>query len=202
MTGDDFKAELHHYLNEARAAFLWKLEGLSEYDLRRPLVPTGTNLLGLVKHVSNTEAGYFGAVFGRPCPDEQFPWPDENSPETQDNAHDDDPNIDMYAAADEPSQDVLDRYRRVMTFADTTIAELPLNAPGRVPWWRDDRRNVTLHKVLIHMIAELNRHLGHADIVRELIDGAAGHRAAADNLPDQDWAAYRNKLQTIADGFA
>ena len=51
------KHQLHDYLQQGRDALLWKLDGLSEYDLRRPLVPTGTNLLGLVKHVAGTEAG-------------------------------------------------------------------------------------------------------------------------------------------------
>ncbi|WP_428966041.1 mycothiol transferase [Micromonospora fluostatini] len=52
MTDLDAKANLHRYLREAREALLGKLDGLSEYDVRRPLVPTGTNLLGLVKHVA------------------------------------------------------------------------------------------------------------------------------------------------------
>ena len=60
------KAKLHEYLQTGRDALLWKLDGLSEYDVRRPVVPTGTNLLGLVKHVASVEAGYFGATFGRP----------------------------------------------------------------------------------------------------------------------------------------
>ena len=190
MTNEDFKADLHKYLKEGRAALLWKLEGLSEYDLRRPLVPTGTNLLGLVKHVSNTEAGYFGSVFGRPCPAEQFPWPGH--------ADEDDPNIDMYAAEDETPQDVLERYRLVCEHADATIEALPLDAPGTVPWWRGERGQVTLHRILTHMIAELGRHVGHADIVRELIDGEAGHRPDSSNLPDNDWSAYREQLETIA----
>jgi hypothetical protein len=50
----------------AREALVWKLDGLSEYDARRPMVPTGTNLLGLVKHVASVEAGYFGETFDRP----------------------------------------------------------------------------------------------------------------------------------------
>jgi uncharacterized damage-inducible protein DinB len=60
MTGSDPKADLHRYLQDAREALLWKLAGLSEYDVRRPMVPTGTNLLGLVKHVASVELGYFG----------------------------------------------------------------------------------------------------------------------------------------------
>ncbi len=66
MTDSDPKAELLRYLQEGRDAMLWKLEGLGEYDVRRPLVPTGTNLLGLVKHLAGIELGYFGETFGRP----------------------------------------------------------------------------------------------------------------------------------------
>ncbi len=193
MTSDPFKAELHEYLKEARAALLWKLEGLSEYDLRRPLVPTGTNLLGLVKHLATTEAGYFGLVFGRPCPDEQFPWPWPDDLED---------NVDLYATAQESSEAIIAMYRRVNAHSDRTIEELPLDARGTVPWWRPERQSVTLNRILVHMIAELNRHLGHADIVRELVDGAAGHRADNANLPpDHDWVTYRDKVETIAQGF-
>jgi hypothetical protein len=65
MTSLDVKAELHSYLRGARETLVWKLVGLSEYDIRRPLTPTGTNLLGLVKHSTATHFGYFGEVFGR-----------------------------------------------------------------------------------------------------------------------------------------
>ena len=78
--GDPFsdpKAELQGYLQGARDALVWKLDGLSEYDIRRPMTPTGTNLLGLVKHCAGTELGYFGFVFGRPA-DEPTPWIDDD----------------------------------------------------------------------------------------------------------------------------
>jgi Protein of unknown function (DUF664) len=61
MTSDP-KATLHMYLQRARDALLWKLDGLSEYDIRRPMTPTGTNLLGLVKHLAGIEFGYLGRV--------------------------------------------------------------------------------------------------------------------------------------------
>jgi len=73
VSGRDPTPELRRDLQEAREALLWKLEGLSEYDVRRPMVPTGTNLLGLVKHVATMEVGYFGDTFGRPF-DERLPW--------------------------------------------------------------------------------------------------------------------------------
>ena len=85
MTGSDPKADLHRYLQIGREALLWKLDGLSEYDVRRPLTPTGTNLLGLVKHLASIEVGYFGETFGREFP-ERLGWLDDL---------DDDPSADM-----------------------------------------------------------------------------------------------------------
>ncbi|MFI5893989.1 DinB family protein [Actinoplanes sp. NPDC051513] len=186
----DAKADLRHYLDEARDALVWKLDGLSEYDARRPLTPTGTNLLGLVKHVAGVEAGYFGETFGRPLP-EPPPWI----------AADADPNTDMWATTDESRKEILDMYARVRAHADATIEALPLDAPGHVHWWQPGRQAVTLHRIVVHVTAETHRHAGHADIVRELIDGAAGLRPNGSNLPDGDgswWAAYRDRLEETA----
>jgi hypothetical protein len=80
------------------------------------------------------------------------------------------------------------------------IDALDLDSPGRVPWWGDDGE-VTLHRILVHMTAELHHHAGHADIVRELIDGAAGLRPDNSNLPEVDeayWPEYRDRLEAIA----
>jgi hypothetical protein len=186
----DPKAELHAYLQGARDALVWKLDGLSEYDIRRPMTPTGTNLLGLVKHCAGVELGYFGFVFGRPA-DEPTPWM----------AHDADLNADMWARADETRDDIVGLYRRAWVHADATIAALPLDTTGEVAWWPEERRYPTLHRVMIHVIADVQRHAGHADIVRELIDGATGMLPYAANLPDLDaasWAAYREKLERTA----
>jgi uncharacterized damage-inducible protein DinB len=182
----DPKADLHRYLKAAREALLWKLSGLSEYDARRPLTPTGTNLLGLVKHLAGVEQEYFGACLGRPF-GEKLPWIDNG-----------DPQADMFATPDESREDILALHARVTEFADTTIEELPLDAPGVVPWWPEERRYVTLHLLLVHMIAETNRHAGHADILRETLDGAAGLRENVSNLPEQDWAAYRERVEKAA----
>lgn len=184
------KAVLHRYLRTAREVMLWKLDGLSEYDLRRPLTPTGTNLLGLVKHLASVELGYFGATFGRPS-DEALPWFDADAA----------PNADMWATADETRADILGLYERATAHADGTIEALDLDATGTVAWWPDEVNPVTLHHILVHLIAETNRHAGHADIVRELIDGAAGMREAADNLPDLDdgsWSSYVDRVDAAA----
>ncbi|WP_447006613.1 DinB family protein [Saccharothrix isguenensis] len=184
------KADLHRYLRTVREALLWKLDGLSEYDVRRPLTPTGTNLLGLVKHLASMEVGYFGDTFGRPF-GERFEWMGEDA----------EPNADMWATADESREDITGLYRRASEHADATIDALDLESTGAVPWWPEERRTVTLHLVLVHMIAETNRHAGHADIVRELIDGAAGLRPDNDNLASSDaswWDDYRARLERVA----
>jgi len=190
MAASDPKAVLHRYLQTAREVLVWKLDGLSEYDVRRPMVPTGTNLLGLVKHMIGGEAGYLGTVFGRPF-GEPLPWLAEDA----------EPNADMWATADEAREDIVALYRRVWAHADGTIDDLPLDATGRVPHWPEEHSEVTLHQVLVHLIAETNRHAGHADVVRELIDGGAGLRESNDNLAPGDaawWATYRNRLESVA----
>jgi uncharacterized damage-inducible protein DinB len=184
------KRDLHRYLQQAREALLWKLDGLPEYGIRRPMTPTGTNLLGVVKHVASVEAGYLGDTFGRPFP-QPLPWIEDGA----------EVNADMWATEDESREDVVGLYRTVWTHSDATIDALPLDAVGHVPWWPEERRAATLHRILVHMIAETNRHAGHADIVRELIDGAAGHRSDSDNLPGVDaawWHAYRDRLEQAA----
>lgn len=189
-TGADPKADLRRYLQAAREALLWKLEGLSEYDVRRPVVPTGTNLLGLVKHVASVEAGYLGDTFGRRF-DEPLPWFDEGA----------EPNADMWATAEESREQIVGLYRRVWAHSDATIDALALDAIGHVPWWPKDRSEVTLHRILVHMIAETDRHAGHADIVRELVDGAAGVREGDANMPPGDkawWEGYRDRLERVA----
>jgi uncharacterized damage-inducible protein DinB len=181
---------LLHYLRSAREALVWKLDGLSEYDARRPLTPTGTNLLGLVKHVASVEAGYLGDCFGRPF-GEPLPWLEEDA----------EPNADMWATAEESRADVLALYRRVWSNSDTTLAELPVDAPGEVPWWPEERRRVTLHQIAVHVVAETNRHAGHADILREVVDGAAGLRPDNDNLPAVPagwWEEHRARLEQVA----
>jgi uncharacterized damage-inducible protein DinB len=190
MVANDAKDDLRHYLQIAREALVWKLDGLSEYDVRRPMTPTGTNLLGLVKHVASVELGYLGDVFGRPS-GESLPWFEDDA----------EPNADMWATPEQSREEVVALYRRSWAHGDATIAALQLDSPGRVPWW-GDRADVTLHVILVHMIAETNRHAGHADIVRELIDGAAGLRAGNDNMAPVDdtwWQDYRARLERIAD---
>jgi uncharacterized damage-inducible protein DinB len=184
------KDHLKLYLQEGRDALLWKLDGLGEYDIRRPLTPTATNLLGLVKHTAAVESEYLGVVFGRPFP-ETIPYLAEGA-ET---------NADMWATAEETREHHVELYKRIWAHSDATIDALDLDAPGVVPWWRPETRNVTLHRILIHVIAETHRHAGQADIVRESIDGLAGLSDGNSNLPETDptwWAAYRERVEQAA----
>jgi hypothetical protein len=179
------KDDLLRYLRRDWETLPWKLDGLGEHAVRRPLTPTGTNLLGLVKHVALTTAGYFGAPLGRP---DVLVWTDEQ------------PNDDMWARPDESRAQVLALYETAVADAEAALAELPLDHPAHVPWWPEP--DVTLHRIGVHMTAELQRHCGHADILRELLDGAAGMTPTADNLPpDFAWDTYRARVQAAADHF-
>jgi hypothetical protein len=189
VTGLDLKGNLHQYLQGARETLVWKLEGLGEYDIRRPLTRTGTNLLGLIKHNAISHARYFGEVFDRPFSEPLPRWDDLSAFGTE-----------HWATEHETRAEVVDFYRRVWSHSDATINAVPLDSIGRVPWW-GDAGHVTLQGVLVHMTAETQRHAGHADIVRELIDGSAGLLKGHDNLPPFDeawWADHRDQLERAA----
>lgn len=184
---DEFaKDNLHVRLRRDRDALLWKLDGLSAYDARRPLTATGTNLLGLVKHVATVEARYFGEVFDRPFPEPLSRWEDHDG-------------SDQWAAEDESRDQIIGFCRRTWEHADATINELPLDAPGHVPWWPRPHRSTNLFAVLVHVLGESNRHAGHADILREGIDGRTGVRAEHEQPIDEEArAAYRAKIERVA----
>ncbi|MGW5667129.1 DinB family protein [Micromonospora sp. NPDC003776] len=190
----DAKAALHHYLQATREDLIWKLDGLSEREARLPRTASGNNLLGVLKHCLNVEASYLGPTFGR-----EFPAPEELVPMQ---AYDDDPQADWYAREDETKDGLIDLYRRVGVFADQTIEQLPLDAPGRVSWWQPGRQDVTLQRIIIHVTSDVARHAGHADIMREQHDTAIGLRRGRTNIPhDYDWPAYVTKLTKLADRF-
>ncbi|MFB7512114.1 DinB family protein [Streptomyces sp. NPDC056144] len=157
------KDTLYGRLHRDREALLWKIDGLSEYDVRRPLTATGTNLLGLVKHLANVEARYFGEVFGRPSPEVLSPWQEADG-------------SDLWVAEDETREQIVALYRRTWEHSDATVAALPLDAAGHVPWWPQPHADTNLFAVLVHVAGETLRHSGHADILRENLDGRVGLR--------------------------
>ncbi|MCX4614517.1 MULTISPECIES: DinB family protein [Streptomyces] len=180
------KDNLHERLRRDRKALLWKLDGLSEYDARRPLTATGTNLLGLVKHVATVEARYFGEVFDRPSPEPLPRWQDYNG-------------SDLWATEDETRDQIIGFYRRTWEHSDATINDLPLDAPGHVPWWPEPYLNTNLFAIMVHVLGETNRHAGHADILREGVDGRTGMRPEHEMQIDEDArTAYCAKIEQAA----
>ncbi len=156
LTGDE-KECLVVSLDRHRDVVLWKIQGLDDEQLRRPMTPSGTTLLGLVKHLAAVEYGWFCETFGREI--EPLPF-DE-----------DDENADMRVEPHESTADILAFYGRARAAADSAIRDIELDATGTA-WFGDE---VSMRWVLIHMIEENARHCGHVDIVRELIDGVAGY---------------------------
>ncbi|NYH88655.1 DUF664 domain-containing protein [Actinopolymorpha rutila] len=172
----DEKEYLHARLRGVRDILLWKLDGLSDADIRRPMTSSGTNLLGLVKHVMGSETNYLGETFGRPASQSgiRMPWWEGGS--GLDGA-------DMYAVPGESTEYIVDLYRRSCAHADQTITELSLDDIGAVP---HSGEKLTLRQALVHTILETGHHAGHADIVRELIDGSIGGRGDMDRIYTDD----------------
>jgi uncharacterized damage-inducible protein DinB len=182
LTGAE-KETLHAFLNKQRDVFVWKLQELDDDALRKPMTPTGTNLLGMLQHLAAVEYDWFCLTFGRET--EPLPF-DEN-----------DESADLRVGPTETTEDIFAFYSRAREAADRVITELDLEATGTS--WAGD--TVSLRWVLLHMIEETARHAGHADIVRELIDGAAGLRRDVGNMPDGDedwWSDYRARLEQAA----
>lgn len=184
---DNFaKDNLRGRLRRDRTSLLWKLDGLSEYDVRRPVTATGTNLLGLVKHLATVEARYFGEVFARPSPEPLPRWQDSDG-------------SDLWASEDETRDQIVGYYRRTWEHSDATIDELPLDAPGHVPWWPEPHADTNLFAVLVHVLGETVRHAGHADILRESLDGRTGMRPEFEQPIDEEArAAHRAKIEQAA----
>ncbi len=174
----DEKESLHRHLRGIRDVMPWKLEGLSDADIRRPMTRSGTNLLGLVKHITGGEISYLGEAFGRPATDVRLPWWEpENAQKTIETSG------DMYAAPGESTEYIVDLYRRACAHSDQTIADLDLDDIGTVPhsvlfetvsWFGPMGRRSLSGRHSWAGSKEASRHAGHADIVRELIDGSIG----------------------------
>ncbi len=180
--------DLLHYLQEEREHLVDTLTGLSEYDVRRPMTPSGTSLLGLVKHVLSVELGYLADCVGRPS-GIALSWTNEDA--FNDSA-------DMWAKPDESREWLLDLYRQSWAHCDGAVRELGLDAPASVSWWSEKKRETTLGHLLVRMVAETAHHAGHADILREEIDGRPG--SDHDEIGDEAWwTAFVAKIQAAAD---
>lgn len=148
------------------------------------MTATGTNLLGLVKHLATCEAWYFGEIFGRPFPEPLRHWRDADG-------------SDLWVSQDETRQQIIGFYQRASEHAEATIEELPIDAAGCVPWW--PRPEVTLLNVVVHVLTDTARHAGHADILREQLDGRTGLRAEHEEQIDTGAReSYRAKIEQAA----
>ena len=148
-TGADERAVLVGFLDYLRTSIAAKAAGVAEPDVRTPRVSSGTNLLGLIKHLTFVErATFLGERVGD--------WP-----------------ATFHALDDESAPSILAGYRDAVTQANERIAECadlgdPIGASGK------GARDPSLRWALVHLIEETGRHAGHADILRELIDGSTG----------------------------
>lgn len=184
---DELKDTLQTYLGNSRGALLWKTEGLSDKDLTRPMVGSGTNLLGLIQHLGFIEYGYFVRCLGFTVDDRHYDALVESPDES----------ADMWVAAETECDEVLAFYQRSIEAANRNIAALPLDAPATVPWWPEGHRDTTLLRLLLQMNVETARHAGHADILRESLDGATGMREKNTNMPSYDageWTQLHERI--------
>ena len=140
---------------------LMKIDGVSDADLRRSMVPSGTTLLGMVKHLAYVERSWFQRVFSNI--DVEFPWTDE------------DPDADFRIEPDETTSEIVELYKGECQKSRDITDAASLDDLARFKYPDDPRPgNVSLRWILVHMIEETARHNGHADILREQIDGSTG----------------------------
>ena len=184
---DEFaKDNLHGRLRRDREALLWKLDGLSEYDARRPLTATGTNLLGLVKHVATRRGQILRRGLRPPVPGTAAPVAGLRRQRS-------------VGGQDETRDQIIGFYRRTWEHSDATINKLALDAPGHVPWWSEPYPNTNLFAIMVHVLGETIRHAGHADILREAVDGRTGVRAENEQPIDEEArAGYFAKIEQAA----
>lgn len=133
--------------------------------------------LRLGRHVcrlmATVEARYFGEALDRPFPEPLPRWQDSDG-------------SDLWAAEDETCDQIIWFYRRTWEHSDATITELPLDAPGHVPWWPEPYLNTNLFAIMVNVLGESIRHAGHADILREGLDGRTGLRAEHEKQIDAE----------------
>ncbi|MFG1911261.1 DinB family protein [Kribbella sp. NPDC048928] len=159
-------------LDEIQQSLLWKVEGLGDDELRRPMTPTGTNLIGIVKHLTGITYGYLVAAFGQ-----------ERAADELTSELDDEEllfGLDLWATPEESVAGLVEAYRRACAAGARTIAELDLDTTGT----HHTGSTVTLREMVHTVLLDTTRHTGHADVVRELTDGRVGGRPDDPMSPD------------------
>lgn len=183
-TGDE-KALLRTHLALAQTHLLWKLEGLSDEELRRPMTKTSTNLIGIVKHLTGVTAHYLISSFGRER--ELFQWELGEEPEFWYGG-------DMWATPEESPADLIAAYREACHAGRESIDALDLDTVGT----HHTGLKVSMRWMILNVLADTLRHLGHADILRENIDGAVGVDPVLSNTIDGDddeyWRKFRQRM--------
>jgi len=148
---------LRAFLQQNRSVILWKLEAVAPEAAVTSPVASGSNLLGIVKHLAWVERWWFCDFIGGQSP--EYPWSE------------DDPDADFRITADDSVESIKELYAIAVGEANAVIdAATDLDATGGV----GDRAR-SLRWVLIHMIEETARHAGHMDIIREQVDGSLGY---------------------------
>lgn len=183
----DAVPDLLHYLRQSRQAVLRGLDGLSEFDARRPLMPSGSTVLGLVKHLTGVEMEYLGDCVGRPVARE-LPWIADGSI---------DDGADMWATPEQSREELVALYRRAWAHAEATVAALPFDAPAHVHWWPPARQATTLGHLLVRVVAETAQHAGQIDVLRESVDG----HHHADLRDEEHRRSYVARIQESAEAF-
>lgn len=145
-------------LDNNRAVMVWKLEGLTRDEVTRPVVASGTSLLGMVKHLAFVERWWFDDFFAGS--NVEYPWTDK------------DPDADFRIEDDETIDDIVALYTEAIARSDEIAADARMDDLSV----RDrNGERYALRWIVAHMIEETARHAGHADLARELIDEATGY---------------------------
>jgi hypothetical protein len=152
----DERTALLAWLDYHRATLLWKLEGLDDHQLRQPMVASGLCLLGLVKHLTAVEHGWFVVNFAQSGEPHLF-------------VREDGSDADFLIEEGDTTESITAGYLRACERSREVVA-----GAGSLDDTFQRKDTIDLRWVLIHMIEETARHNGHADIIRELIDGTTG----------------------------